>query len=462
MRVLLVSCYELGHQPLALAGPAAHILAETPAAVECLDLAVEPFDAGKVRRADIVGISVPMHTALRLGVRAAARVRSLNATCHICFYGLYASLNRDYLLGHVADSVIGGEYERPLINLVRSLSNGAGVTVDLEGVSTPASQSGPFLGRQVFLPPTRSLLPPLEKYARLDTGEDLKLVGYVEATRGCLHTCLHCPITPVYEGRLRVIKGDVLRKDIAALVDMGAQHITFGDPDFLNAITHSLRIARQLHEDFPDLTFDMTTKVEHIVKHPTLFEALRELGCIFVVSAVESLNDRILQYLEKGHTRDDVVAALEITRQAGIALRPSLVSFTPWTTLEDYIDVLDFVEEHGLIYHVDPVQYSIRLLVPPGSSLLDTPQMKPFLGALNRETFSYEWRHPDTRMDALQEAVGAIAEAAARSKEDPASTFDKIRALALSLNGSGRWSPPAVRKIPRAARPAQLTESWFC
>jgi radical SAM superfamily enzyme YgiQ (UPF0313 family) len=365
-------------------------------------------------------------------------------------------------LGHVADSVIGGEYERPLVNLVKSFSNGAGVNVELQGVSTPAQPTSPFLGRQVSLPPIRNLLPPLEKYARLDTGGDFKLVGYVEATRGCLHTCLHCPITPVYEGRLRVIKRDVLRKDIAALVRMGAQHITFGDPDFLNAITHSLRVVRQLHEDFPDVTFDMTTKVEHIVKHPTLFEELHELGCIFVVSAVESLNDRILQYLEKGHTRDDVVAALEITRQAGIALRPSLVSFTPWTTLEDYIDVLDFVEEHGLIYHVDPVQYSIRLLVPPGSSLLNTPQMKPFLGALNRETFSYDWKHPDPRLDALQEAVGAIAESAAHSKEDPASTFDKIKALALSLHGDSRLSPSAVHKIPRAARPAQLTESWFC
>src|SRR5262245_4355300 len=211
MRVSLVSCYELGHQPLSLASPAAHLLAETPAEVECLDLAVEPFDAGKVRRADFVGISVPMHTALRLGVRAADRVRSLNPTCHICFYGLYGSLNRDYLLGHVADSVVGGEYERPLVNLVKSLSNGPGVSIELEGVSTPAHQSDPFLGRQAFLPPTRCLLPPLEKYARLDTGEDLKLVGYVEATRGCLHTCLHCPITPVYEGRLRVIKRDVLR-----------------------------------------------------------------------------------------------------------------------------------------------------------------------------------------------------------------------------------------------------------
>ena len=462
MRVLLISCYELGHQPLALASPAAHLLAYTGVAVECLDLAVDPLDPDKVRRADVVGISVPMHTALRLGVRAAARVRALNPACHICFYGLYSSLNSEYLLAHFADSVIGGEYELPLTNLVKSLSNVPGRNGNLEGVSTAVIQSDPFLGRQVFLPPIRDLLPPLEKYARLDTGRELKLAGYVEASRGCIHTCLHCPITPVYQGRLRVIQRDVIREDVATQVRLGAQHITFGDPDFLNAITQSLRVARQLHEDFPELTFDMTTKVEHIVKNPTLFGELRELGCIFIVSAVESLNDQILQYLEKGHTRNDVERALEITGQAGIALRPSLVSFTPWTTLDDYIDVIDFVEEHGLIYHVDPVQYSIRLLVPPGSSLLNSASLKPFLGNLNQETFSYEWKHPDPRLDILQDAVASITEAAARTKEDPAATFDKIKTRSFSLDRNRRLSPPRPREISTAARPPRLTESWFC
>jgi radical SAM superfamily enzyme YgiQ (UPF0313 family) len=459
MRVLLVSCYELGHQPFGLASAAAHLRAEG-VPVECLDLAVEPCDEARVEAAEFVGISVPMHTAIRLGVQAARRVRELNPRAHICFYGLYASLNGDYLLRTCGDSVAGGEFERPLVDLVKALSKDG--TNGRPGIWTREHRSEPFLGRQQFLVPNRTLLPSLDKYAHVDTGRELKLVGYVEASRGCAHRCLHCPITPVYEGRVRIVQADVVRADISRLVEMGAEHITFGDPDFLNGVKHSLRVARSLHEDFPHLTFDVTTRIEHIVRHRRLFEELRTLGCLFVVSAVESVNDTMLAYLEKGHTRADVVEALQITHAAGITLRPSLVPFTPWTSLEDYLSTLEFVEEYDLIYNVDPVQFSIRLLVPPGSSLLGTPQMAPYLGGLDEENFSYEWTHPDPRVDALHLEACKTVETAARTSEDPFITFCRLKHLALSALAGRPLSSAMLRRSPTTDRPPRLTESWFC
>ncbi|MCZ6569408.1 MAG: CUAEP/CCAEP-tail radical SAM protein [Deltaproteobacteria bacterium] len=459
MRVLLVSCYELGHQPLALASPAAFLIAEG-LEVECLDLAVEPLDVEQIERADFVGISIPMHTAIRLGVKAAERVRSINPDCHLCFYGLYASLNDDYLLRKTADSVIGAEFEGPLVELVKALCGDADAVP--VGVSTREHRSEPFLGKLQFLQPHRSSLPPLDKYAHLHSGDEFKTVGYVEASRGCAHECLHCPITPVYGGRFRIVQRDVVRRDLAALVEMGAQHITFGDPDFLNGPTHSLRIARTLHEDFPELSFDITTKVEHILQHRGSLDELRALGCIFILSAVESVSDTILRHLEKGHTRADVVEALRLTRSAGISLRPSLLPFTPWTSMEDYLDLLDFVEEHELLHHVDPVQLAIRLLVPPGSSLLGTPQMEPFLGELDEQSFSYAWKHPDSRLDALHSEVSKLVEAAVQSREDAPTTFYRVKDLALSAAMGRRFSPWSARPISQETPPPRLTESWFC
>ena len=106
--ILLVSLYELGHQPLALS-VAAGLLESAGFRTETLDLAVEELDREKVARARVAALSVPMHTALRLGVRAAAKIREINPTCHVCFFGLYAALNREYLLEHAADSVVGPE-----------------------------------------------------------------------------------------------------------------------------------------------------------------------------------------------------------------------------------------------------------------------------------------------------------------------------------------------------------------
>jgi radical SAM superfamily enzyme YgiQ (UPF0313 family) len=453
--ILIVSCYELGHQPLGAALPLA-FLERAGFAPDALDIAVQDFDEAKVAQAWLVAISVPMHTALRLGIRVAERVRQLNPAAAVCFYGLYAALNADYLLEHGGDYCIGGECETPLVALAEALDGGQ--TGAVEGVYQRGQAAKPFLQRLPFPLPVRTPLPPLEKYARLEHNGESRVVGYVEASRGCRHLCTHCPIPPVYDGRFFIIPQDIVLEDIRRHVSAGATHITFGDPDFLNGPGHSLKIIRALHTEFPALTFDFTAKIEHVLKHPEMFPELGASGCLFMVSAVESLSDRVLSVLEKNHTRADVEKALSIVHAAGIALRPTWVAFTPWTTLEDYREVLEFIEENGLIDHVDPVQYTIRLLVPPGSYLADRPVMQPYLGPLDQAAFSYHWDHPDPRMDLLQKAVSKLVEADATAGADPADTFYRVRDLA-----AGRKSNGVSHRLARdRVRAPRLSEPWFC
>jgi radical SAM superfamily enzyme YgiQ (UPF0313 family) len=442
--ILLIACYELGHQPLAVAWPAA-ALERAGYAPALLDVSVDGFDAERARRARLVAISVPMHTALRLGVKVAARVREVNPTCHLAFYGLYATLNAAYLLAHGADSVMSGEVETPLLDLVRRLESRAAVE------RAPA----PSLVRSDLPLPSRAALPTLKKYAHLEHDGTLRLAGYVEASRGCKHHCRHCPIPPVYGGRFFVVPPAVVQGDVRQLVAAGATHITFGDPDFLNGPRHALTVARALHAEFPHVTFDITAKVEHLlVRHRDLPE-LAALGCLFIVSAVESLSDTVLTHLDKGHTAADIREALSVVRAAGIALRPTWVAFTPWTMLADYRAMLDFVETEDLVDHVDPVQFSVRLLVPPGSLLLDRDALRPHLGALVPHAFHYHWTHPEPRMDALHADVTSLVAEAARRKEDAAVTFGRIQDLAFAM-------PRArVGATPRRAAP-RLTEAWFC
>jgi radical SAM superfamily enzyme YgiQ (UPF0313 family) len=453
--ILLVSCYELGHQPLAVASPLG-FLERAGFAPEALDISVEPFDASRAARARFVAISVPMHTALRLGVRVAEQIRQINPACHICFYGLYASLNAGYLLDHCGDSVIGGEFESALVALVEAL--GAGRPVAAAGVQVRGGAGGPVLERLPFALPSRAALPGLKKYAHLERDDRKELVGYVEASRGCLHLCLHCPIPPVYGGRFFVVPRETVLADIRQLERDGATHITFGDPDFLNGPGHSLSIVRKMRAEFPSLTFDFTAKVEHILEREEIFPELRRLGCAFMISAVESLSEAVLANLEKGHTRADVSRALGIVRSAGIAWRPTWVAFTPWTTLEDYIEMLDFVEREGLIDHVDPVQFTLRLLVPPGSALLTREAITPYLGPLDQAAFIHRWTHPDARMDALQLEASRLVESAAG--EDPMATFYRLRALAYAT--AGLPDKPTQAPEPGRRRPPRLTEAWFC
>lgn len=450
--VVLLSCYEMGLRPLALLA-ARRALAGAGFSPVVIDTAIQPLDEGVVSRARLVAISVPMHTALRLGVRCARRVRRANPNCHIAFYGLYAVLNKDYLVRTFGATCYGGEFEPSLIALARLLDETPG---DPGAVAAGTGER----------PSGHDGLPSLSSYARLEHRHDHYTVGYVAATRGCKHVCLHCPLTPVYGGRFRAVRADLVVAEVRALVAEGARHITFADPDFLNGPTHAARIARRIHDEMPDVTFDFTAKVSHLLSHRELVCELETLGCLFVVSALESLSDRTLANLDKGHTRDDAFALVRFFREIGLTLRPSFVPFTPWDTIQDYSDLLTMVESEGLIDNVDPVQFSIRLLVPPGSALLGTPQMTPHLGPLDEAMFSYEWRHPDPRMDALHKEVGARVARAAEEGEDAALTFYALQrrvAEMMGQNASGPAKQEIVRRFaPDRTRAPRLTEPWFC
>jgi radical SAM superfamily enzyme YgiQ (UPF0313 family) len=443
--ILLVSTYELGHQPSGISVPKAWLerAGFRPAA---LDLSVEPFDEARVRAARLVALSVPMHTALRLALHAWERIRAANPSAAVVFHGLYALLHEASLRAAGARAVLGGECEADLVAVAEALERGR-----------PPPPPAPL--RRLRHPvPSRAGLPPPERYARLaDADGTERVAGYAEATRGCKHLCRHCPIPAVYRGRFFAVPVEDVVADVAQQVAAGATHVTFGDPDFLNGPRHALRVASAIRDRFPGLTFDFTAKVEHLVRHASLLRPLRESGALFVVSAVESLSERVLARLAKGHRREDVAAAFAACRAAGLALRPSLVPFTPWATLDDYLDLLETFARSGWAAALDPVQLSVRLLVPPGSLLLDEPELRA--DGLDEAALTYRWRHPDPRMDRLQAKVAREVEEAAATGRDPLETFERVHALALAAAGRPH---PHVVAADTGRRAPRLTESWFC
>lgn len=450
MRILLVSTYELGRQPVHVAGPAARLRAADHE-VRAVDLAVEPWDEKALEWPDAVAVSVPMHTAMRLASELAGRIKARRPDLPISFYGLYAAVSADRLVGRLVDRAIVGEYEQALVDWVGDLvnpSSGAGepVTVHLE--------------RGGFRRPYRTPLPGLDRYAHLTVGGEHRLVGAVEASHGCLHRCRHCPIPSVYDGRLRVVDAGTVLADIDQLVDLGARHITFGDPDFLNGPAHSRRIVTAMHERYPELTFDCTVKVEHILRHRHLWDELAATGCLFVVSAFELLDDRLLALLDKGHTAAEAAEAVEVVRSAGIELRPSWLPFTPWSTRATVDEIFRFISRHDLIESTDPVQLGIRLLVPEGSLILEIEGIDEFLEGYDPERLTYRWRSPDPAMDDLALRLTEIAERAAADDRPIGETF---LAQWLAVTDGSRLPPPPD-SIPIGAtegRP-RLTEPWFC
>lgn len=450
MKVVLISPYELGRQPFGLAEPAAWLKREG-CEVQCLDLSLQMLEPDVLAGADLVAIYVAMHTATRIAVAALPRVKALAPEAHLCVYGLYAPMNEAMLREQGVDTVLGGEVEPALVSLVRRLKNNRS-----EAQSEPVVS----LAKIEFIKPDRTGLPALSRYAHLITPEGgNKVVGFAEGSRGCKHLCRHCPVVPVYQGKFRILPVDVVMADIRQQVAVGAQHISFGDPDFLNGPTHAERLMRALHAEFPDVTYDATIKVQHLLAHAELLPVLKDTGCLFITAAIESVDDRILEYLAKNHSNADFGRAVQLVRDAGISLAPTFVPFTPWTSLEGYIALLVRLVELELIESVPPIQLAIRLLVPQGSELLKLPGFMKFLGAFDPKLLGYPWRHTDARVDALQKDIQALvaeAEANGMARRD---SFTRIWQVAHTAAG---LSAPALPEAGAAVPGARLSEPWYC
>jgi radical SAM superfamily enzyme YgiQ (UPF0313 family) len=512
MKIVLISTYELGRQPFGLVSPAAWLRGRGHA-VACFDLTRQTLDPQPVRDAELIAIYLPMHTATRLACKLIPSLLAQNPGAHICCYGLYAPVNAEYLRSLGVGTILGGEFEGELVRVAERLG-AAGelkeknrifpqglMPLDAEGsmselklrppsadileppadgdalnrppTTFAANSSGPgektvgptqsepmiSLERLRFEVPDRAGLAPIGEYAHLVVpGDGYRVVGSTEASRGCKHLCRHCPIVPVYNGVFRIVERDVVLADVRQQVAAGAQHISFGDPDFLNGIRHAMELVEAFHAEFPAVTYDVTIKIEHLRKHEQHLARLRDTGCLFVISAVESVDDRILERLDKGHTREDFLYVARKFREMGMTLHPTFVPFTPWTTLEGYLDLLRVLAAEELIENVAPIQLGIRLLIPAGSRLLELDDVRRGVGGFDAESLVYPWRNADGRVDLLSEAVQSIAAEADRKKKSRGAAFGRIWEAAHAAAG---LKAPELRLREGRGVPF-LSEPWYC
>ena len=239
---------------------------------------------------------------------------------------------RRVLRAHGVNSLFGGEFEQSLVDLAEHLSGLSALAADssvgfkrIAGALAFSEAGSRRACRRCV--PTRIWCCPCGEH---------RIVGYTEASRGCKHLCRHCPIVPVYNGVFRIVDREVVLADIRQQVAAGAQHITFGDPDFFNGVGHAIPLVEALHREFP---------AAHLRRHHqgrassanmrNCCGTLRATGCLFIVSAVESLDDEDAARNCRRITRVRIsFRVVEECRRAGITLQPTFVPFTPWTTFE--------------------------------------------------------------------------------------------------------------------------------
>lgn len=404
MKYLVASTFEGGYQPLnAISATTALLDADIEA--QLIDIYVEGLALERFSDADLVFICVPLFDSLTAGTQLAKQLKEAKPSQKICFFGQYATINAKSLASKYGDYAIAGEWEKPIVSLAKHLSGEQGQ--DLRGVidRTRGLSSEivvPQLIRDGFRLPRRDLAPPLHKYPQPQLEKLLgekKVVGGVEGSRGCHHKCSYCSVYAAYDGKVLLVSDDLVERDVTNLVAQGMTHLTFTDADFFNAKKHGLKIIRTLHSQFPDLTYDFTTRVDHILENKDAIKEMGQLGLAFITTALEFPKQEVLDQVFKEMNVPMIEEALAFLKEAGVKVNPTFITFNPWVSLEDMAELHDFIARNELENIVDPIQFETRLHLYKGLPLFNNDTVKEL--QLEEHEFHFDWQHADSRLDKL-------------------------------------------------------------
>jgi hypothetical protein len=405
-RVLVASAFEAEMQPLASACAAAALRNE--------DAEVVGWDAHLLPERqpegpfDLALVSVQQFEGLDRGIELARRVSASGRTPVVAF-GQYAQMNHRVFLD-VADAVAMDEPER----IASELAEAASGTRELSSVPALMTRHGMQPKpprRRIGVPvPARDLFPSLIHYEAHQS--PFGLMGNIEASRGCHHKCTYCSVYGAYDGGVAAYESATVLADALQLAEEGVRHFCFIDAEFFNSRTIGVGVVEQLVDRIGPITFEMTTRVDHILDYTSELEKLVALGLRRVTSALEFPSDRILRIFDKHIDVEHMKAAITESARLGFELYPTFIPFTPWIEYEELLGFEDFLVGTGLARVTDPTALQTRLLLFKGSPLLSSPWMEDIATA--DRGFWVEWTHPDRRVEDLWQQRRSEAEGAGR------------------------------------------------
>lgn len=406
-RVLVASAFEAEMQPLASACAAAALRAQG-AEVVGWDAHLLP-DAQPDGSFDLALLSVQQFEGLERGMDLARRLAGQSG--QLVAFGQYAQMNHRAFLD-AADAVAMDEPER----IAGELAEAAAGTSHLGAVPALITRGGMTPRpprRRIGVPvPARDLFPSLVHYEAHHS--PFGLMGNIEATRGCHHKCTYCSVYGAYDGGVAAYESATVLADALQLADEGVRHFCFIDAEFFNSRTIGVGVVEQLANQVGPITFELTTRVDHILNYTAELEKLVSLGLRRVTSALEFPSDRILRIFDKHIDVRHMRAAIAEAARIGFELYPTFIPFTPWIDYEELLAFEDFLVSTGLARVTDPTALQTRLLLFKGSPLLSSPWMEDI--ATTDRGFWLEWTHPDRRVDELWQERRAAAEGAGRGR----------------------------------------------
>jgi len=428
LKILLLSFYDLGKQPKIIS-ELHKKLDNGSNQIDIVDYSIEEKNL-TLDNYDVLGIYASMHTA---SVLAEQYLRDRKLPNKLFVFGLYANVFSEMFSNFQSIHSFDSDELESLLEV----------------------QLNPNYSFKHSVP-DRTILPSITDYSHIVDGSNNLIAGSVETTYGCKHECTHCPVPIEFKGMFKTFGTEKIITDVTNQVEEGAKHISFNDPDFFNGPKHALKILQLLNEKHPSITYDSTIKVEHILKYPDYFQELKNLNMLFVISAFETTNDHVLNILQKNHSFNDLNKAVELSLENNIDIRPTWMPFSPWTEQNDLISIIKLIENYKLRETVDPIQLTIKLLVPKNSLILKRPEMKEYLLDYDPASFSYAWQYKFPNIDNIQNELFTYV-----LQHESENEYTQYLGLVDILESHTNETLLNSEKYSQRIVP-KLSETWFC
>ena len=301
-------------------------------------------------RPRLVGFSVPFGHMLAPSLLLAQIIKRSDAGIHICFGGAYVGLLNDNFLAHVfatnaVDSVIRFEGEEPLSALLKALTRGESHGA-IPNLVTPRQEGAlpqPFSVSRPGRAPIRSARLSARLLGDKQHQADVPILHSVGCYWGKCAFCDYPNLTDRARYRFRPTT-DVV-DDMEYYAARGRRKFYLISSAI--APVHGREIAEKILQRQLDVSWWTFMRVDRNFDLQTL-RAMKQSGFVCTQIGMETANDRLLKFINKGYNVATLRRFLDNVRGVGLPVGfLSVIVDIPSTTYQEALEVWEFCREYA-------------------------------------------------------------------------------------------------------------------
>jgi len=174
--------------------------------------------------------------------------------------------------------------------------------------------------------------------------------GYPLLTsRGCPYKCIYCSVSKISGGKWRFRNPtNVLEELQQAIIKYGIKSFQIIDDNFTMDIVRAKNFCRLLIEQNLNLRWSCPNGLRADRLDEELVDLMKKSGCESVSLGIESGDEKVFNFINKGEQLEDITKAVKILKKHNISVTGFFIIGLPFETKKSVKKTLNFINKLGL------------------------------------------------------------------------------------------------------------------